>query len=298
MVGLNREAAERYPVANKWLNHNFNSYLLRNKRIYPAFFKWANFGYYSPQRFPDPRYPRAADDPYPRFPDDMYTRRFFTYGNPPFFSLIKEGCDYNSDGTPKGFLYGQTWSVQKLGINARLLELLEQALNADPSSNDSKLMMEMVVGTMMHEMVHWSYYRSPKGDEKKKYGGDEEKGTTAFEMEAFGHPLALPLERVCPAKVFAYVGIETEVKIRMKPGGSDTLIEIKGVAPDGPAAKAGIKKADLIRKFDGDDIWGGADGFDRQLQSKKPGQVIKIVIKRGKQTLTVNLKLETRTSGK
>jgi len=181
MVGLNREASESYPVANKWLNHNFNSYLLRNKRIYPAFFKWANFGYYSPQRFPDPRNPRLANDPYPRFPDNMYTRRYFTYGNPPFFSLIKEGCDYNSDGTPKGFLYGQTWSVQHLGINAKLLELLEQALNADPSSNDSKLMIEMVVGTIMHEMVHWSYYCSPKGDEKKKYG-DEEKGTKAFEM--------------------------------------------------------------------------------------------------------------------
>src|SRR5262249_11471847 len=66
MVGLNREASEGYPVASKWLNHNFNSYLLKNKRIYPAFFKWANFGYYSPQRFPDPRNPRLANDPYPR----------------------------------------------------------------------------------------------------------------------------------------------------------------------------------------------------------------------------------------
>jgi len=103
---------------------------------------------------------------------------------------------------------------------------------------------------------------------------------------------------VCPTKVFAYVGIDSEVKIRMKQDGSDTLIEIKGVAPDGPAAKAGIKKGDLIRKFDDSDIWGGPDGFDRQLQSKKPGQVIKIVIERGTQTLTVNLKLGTRTQGK
>src|SRR5262249_3204111 len=200
--------------------------------------------------------------------------------------------------TPTGVLYGQTWSVDQIGINTTLLDLFENALKKDPSSDDSKLLIETVLGTILHEMVHWSYYKNFPVDEKKKYGGDEEHGTRTFEFEAFGHPVELPLDRMCVRKVFAYVGIMSNQKTRPQPGGSYQVLEVTGVDSKGPAAKAGIKVGDVIRKFDGGEIWSPPQGFDEQLQAKKPGQAVKIELERGAQTLTVTVTLGTNTQAK
>jgi PDZ domain-containing protein len=233
------------------------------------------------------------------FSDTYDNRTYFKYGTPPLIGLIPgtTACQYNSDGTPTGVLYGQTWSANQIGINTTLLDLFVKAL--DDRTDDADLLIETVNGTVLHEMVHWSYYKEKPVDEKKKYGGDEEHGTTKFELEAFGHPIRLPLERMCVVKTFPYLGIKSNQKTRPAAQGSYQVVEVTDVDPKGPAAKAGIRKGDVIRKFDGDEIWAnGGSGFDQQLQKKKPGQVVKIELERGSQTLTVSVTLAANTQGK
>ena len=274
MVTVTPEAKEQYPIFGRWMIGGFYGSVAYNDRIMTAFFKWSNF-------------------------DDTYDNRtYFKYGTPPLIDLIpgSAACNYNSDGTPTGVLYGQTWSVNKIGINTTLLDLFEKAL--DDRTDDAEMLIEVVDGTILHEMVHWSYYKNGSVDEKKKYGGDEEHGTTAFEKEAFGHPIGLSLDLMCPRRVFAYFGIKSDQKMRPRPGGSYQVLEVTDADPAGPAAKAGIRKGDVIRKFDGDEIWPPPQGFSEQLQKKKPGQVVKVEFERGAQTLTLTVTLGTNTQAK
>jgi len=103
---------------------------------------------------------------------------------------------------------------------------------------------------------------------------------------------------MCPRKVFAYLGIMSNQEMRPTAQGSYQVLEVTAVDPAGPAAKAGLRKGDVIRKFDGDKIWAPPQGFDEQLQSKKPGQVVKIELERGSQMLTVTATLGTNTQAK
>src|SRR5215475_10290889 len=274
MVTVSPDAKEQFPIFSRWMNGGFYGSVAYNDRIMTAFFKWSNFS------------------------DTYDNRAYFKYGTPPLIGLISgsRACRYNSDGTPTGVYYGMTWSVDKIGINATLLDLFVKAL--DDRTDDMDLLIETVNGTILHEMVHWSYYKNGPVDEKKKYGGDEEHGTTAFELEAFGHPIGLPLDRMCPRKVFAYLGIMSNQKMRPTAQGSYQVLEITAVDPAGPAAKAGLRKGDVIRKFDGDEIWAPPQGFDEQLQSKKPGQVVKIELERSSQMLTITATLGTNTQAK
>jgi C-terminal processing protease CtpA/Prc len=65
------------------------------------------------------------------------------------------------------------------------------------------------------------------------------------------------------------------------------------VRPDSPAGKAGLKGGDLMTGFDGKDIKNLYD-FTYALQSKKPGDVVEVVVQRNGQTLKVNVTLEAR----
>jgi aminopeptidase YwaD len=65
------------------------------------------------------------------------------------------------------------------------------------------------------------------------------------------------------------------------------------VRTDSPAAKAGLKPGDLLVEFGGETIKNLFD-FTDALGSKKPGDVVPVVVKRNGQTIKVNVTLEVR----
>ena len=66
-----------------------------------------------------------------------------------------------------------------------------------------------------------------------------------------------------------------------------------GVRPNSPADKAGLKPGDLMTGFDGKSIQNLYD-FTYALRSKKPGDLVVVVVKRNGQELKVDVTLEAR----
>ncbi len=69
--------------------------------------------------------------------------------------------------------------------------------------------------------------------------------------------------------------------------------KINRVKEDSPAAKAGLKEDDVVTALDGKKIKGPDDAL-KMLWSKKPGDVVKLTIRRGEKTLTKEVKLGKR----
>jgi hypothetical protein len=65
------------------------------------------------------------------------------------------------------------------------------------------------------------------------------------------------------------------------------------VRPDSPAGKAGLKAGDLLVQFDGQPIKNLYD-FTYALGTKKPGDVVPVVVQRNNQSVKVNVTLEAR----
>jgi hypothetical protein len=65
------------------------------------------------------------------------------------------------------------------------------------------------------------------------------------------------------------------------------------VRPDSPAGKAGLKAGDLLVEFAGEPIKNLYD-FTDALGSKKPGDVVPVVVKRNGESIKVNVTLEAR----
>ena len=65
------------------------------------------------------------------------------------------------------------------------------------------------------------------------------------------------------------------------------------VRPDSPAGKAGLKGGDLMTEFDGKEIKNLYD-FTYALQSKKPGDVVVVVVQRDGKPLRISVTLEAR----
>ena len=71
-------------------------------------------------------------------------------------------------------------------------------------------------------------------------------------------------------------------------------IRISSVAPDGPADKAGLKVDDVILKIDDDAIADGLDDARRISRTLKPGQELRLSVRRGNETKTLTLKVGTK----
>jgi hypothetical protein len=65
------------------------------------------------------------------------------------------------------------------------------------------------------------------------------------------------------------------------------------VRADSPAGKAGLKPGDLLVEFAGEPIKNLYD-FTEALAAKKPGDVVAVVVKRGTESIKVNVTLEAR----
>jgi S1-C subfamily serine protease len=60
---------------------------------------------------------------------------------------------------------------------------------------------------------------------------------------------------------------------------TDAGIEVQSILPDSPADKAGLRMNDIILKMNGDDV-GAMQNFVKSVGTKKPGDKIKLKIKR------------------
>ena len=76
----------------------------------------------------------------------------------------------------------------------------------------------------------------------------------------------------------------------------DDRLAVDIVLPDGPAAKAGIKTGDVILKVDVTTVTRFTD-LVNYIQSKKPGQIIKLLVRRGDQEIETNVTLGKRPIG-
>jgi serine protease Do len=68
---------------------------------------------------------------------------------------------------------------------------------------------------------------------------------------------------------------------------------ITDVAPKGPAAEAGVRKHDVIRKIDGNPVKDNQELLG-MIASRKPGETVKLEILRGSETIKIDVTLTTR----
>ena len=71
-------------------------------------------------------------------------------------------------------------------------------------------------------------------------------------------------------------------------------LALTGVSPGGPADKAGIKGGDVIIKL-GDSKIGGIEDFDSALRKFKIGDKVKVIVKRGKEDVELEVTLGRRS---
>jgi serine protease Do len=87
-------------------------------------------------------------------------------------------------------------------------------------------------------------------------------------------------------------GINEKAKGYYKLSDNNGVI-VADVADKGPAASAGLRKNDIIRKIDGDPVKDNRD-LVAKIASRKPGETVKLEILRGGDTMNVDVKLATR----
>ena len=72
-------------------------------------------------------------------------------------------------------------------------------------------------------------------------------------------------------------------------------LQITEVKPDGPAAKAGVKEGDVIQKIDAADLREAeTTELVKLVGGMRPGTVIAVDVRRGKDSLTLKIKLGNR----
>lgn len=100
-------------------------------------------------------------------------------------------------------------------------------------------------------------------------------------------PLANAAGSGPPAR--AVVGIQGET-------GKDGGYEVTSVTPDGAGARAGVKTGDIILKID-DTKLEASNGLRDVVSQKRPGDVLKLVVKRGEKELNLDITLQGEQTG-
>lgn len=271
MVMLKKESRKQFSVFESYLQENFLHVRTKSK-IMEAFWKWSAW----------------AEPDYWRY--NYYY--IFSYGSEPNIevavgSYIDSLCVLNDRKTK---ILGVKYAITPKGgkvivLHGNLVKEVEEAIGrvrASKKNSDDDRVLTLMEATLMHEMVHWSYMVAGV-DEKQKYGGDEEYGSTRFEQEAYGSRVVMPdefHERLCKVRTAApFLGVAL-----------DLTCTILAVKPDSPAAKAGLIKGDRISKFDGKALGKALDRdsggntakaeFDELLDQKHPDDPISLEIHR------------------
>jgi S1-C subfamily serine protease len=118
----------------------------------------------------------------------------------------------------------------------------------------------------------------PKGMEGKGggQGGLEVIGTI---MKALGAFLGKKADR--PTVARGFLGLEVEE--------NDGVVVVKSVLPGGPAAEAGLKPGDKVRKFKDRSVY-GLDELRRFVNKVAPGDSVPLVVERDKNKVDLTVK--------
>ncbi len=87
-------------------------------------------------------------------------------------------------------------------------------------------------------------------------------------------------------------GLDDKARAYFKLPDSNGVL-IAEVTEHGPAADAGLRKDDIIRKIDGNPVKNNQDLLS-MIASRKPGETVKLDIVRGRENLKIDVKLATR----
>lgn len=117
-----------------------------------------------------------------------------------------------------------------------------------------------------------------------------EKVAPAYrEFESFNQDYIRGTQELDYEKFLEYAGLKlvTQIRERAEPGflavqSFDGPIQVESVSPDSSAAKAGLQRGDVLLKLDGQDLTSLPLS---QLDSAKPGQTVKLQVRRERQKL-------------
>ena len=129
------------------------------------------------------------------------------------------------------------------------------------------------------ETLRLSLIEIREGDKVKllvKREGDMKE----FELQAT--PWSYPLANQAKARLGVFFA----------PNKNQTKLEIKGITPSGPAEKAGVKVGDILITIDGKKIT-PVTGISPVLETKKPGQLVRVVISREGKALNLDARLDS-----
>ena len=87
-------------------------------------------------------------------------------------------------------------------------------------------------------------------------------------------------------------GINARAKAYYKLPDNNGVI-VSGVTKNGPAAEAGLRRNDVIRKIDGNPVKDNQELL-AMIASRKPGETVKLEIVRGGESMKIDVKLTTR----
>jgi WD40 repeat protein len=85
----------------------------------------------------------------------------------------------------------------------------------------------------------------------------------------------------------AYLGVQLATEAK--------ACEIAAINLDSPAEKAGLKAGDVVLKLDGQKV-SDSDDFISQVARKKPGETVKLEVRRDKEVMTIKVTLGKRNS--
>jgi hypothetical protein len=171
MVKMNPEDEPKWPNFCKYLKTDF-FHVVTKPRVREAFKKWTGLGKWDLQVI-------------------------FSWGNAPTIVVSSSsGCVYDKSHRLIGVDYSRTLPEDILLIRRNLAEFAEEVTKriASGSTSPKDLMdLDVIEAMILHEMVHWSHYDQ---DETKLFGGPE-VAEESFEKEAYGHIMAVAMNRVC-----------------------------------------------------------------------------------------------------
>ena len=159
-------------------------------------------------------------------------------------------------------------------------------------SDHSSFAMKKIPVLFLFSGMHGDYHRPTDDPEKVNYAGIDQ--VTDFTSDLVTRIVAMPpqqyvnaIDPKSPAATNPHtgaamggIGVTLGVVPDYSSDGSDGGLRLSGVSPGSPAEAAGLKEGDVLVRFDDKKI---ADIYDltEALQKGKPGQRVKLIVKRG-----------------
>lgn len=129
-------------------------------------------------------------------------------------------------------------------------------------------------------------------------GGDGAEASGSINLASPSNLATFVLQDIIDygAVVRGWLGVAVELVLAASNTGQPQVrLMVSGVAPDGPAQRAGIQVGDFIVAMEGEPVVDGAVAM-RQIARLRPGERVDVALQRGDQSLTVTAIVGTRNA--